>query len=125
MAQNEMKAKLALPERVRSMEGLGLTRIGKKLLDRGMVFLLGTCRPTWTGAVQDLRGTESSWNGFAAEAGEGTYFSMKEDAFNSNVRTKLFGGSLNVIGDYHEYWNDALVPVQLRRRNQPSDTNHC
>ena len=26
MAQNEMKAKLALPERVRSMEGLGVLR---------------------------------------------------------------------------------------------------
>ena len=61
----------------------------------------------------------------AVEAATEARASMKEDALNSNVRTKLFGGSLNVIGDYHEYWNDALVPVQLRRRNQPSDTNHC
>ena len=32
LAQNEMKAKPALPERVRSMEGLGVAALGRKCL---------------------------------------------------------------------------------------------
>ena len=57
MAQNEMKAKPALPERVRSMEGLGVWLVERQLDSTNG---RDECRSTkafgWCGAARQLRG---------------------------------------------------------------------